>query len=330
MIVIASCRLQYFVMIESIGITYRPQFAMTLTELKYLVAVAAERHFGRAAERSFVSQPSLSAAIKNLEDELGVRIFERGKGDILVTPIGEQLVAQAKRVLEEAERVKTIAKQGKQPLQGEFRLGVIHTVAPYLLPDLVAELRKRAPDMPLDIEENMTANLEQMLKNGGIDAAILALPLSVAGVTSLPLYNEAFRAIVPAKHPWARRKAVTVDELADENLLLLSAGHCFRDQVLDACREFSRAPTAGKQGNSLETLRSMVASGMGVSVLPAMALTGHHANPLVKAIDFVAPAPTRRIGIVYRTGFPRTTAVQAIANAVQKLRLPVEPIGVTS
>ena len=302
---------------------------MTLTELKYLIAVAAERHFGRAAERSFVSQPSLSASIKNLEDELGVRIFERGKGEILITPVGEQLIAQAKRVLDEAERLKVISKQGKQPLEGEFCLGVIHTVAPYLLPDLVAALRKQAPGMPLDIEENMTANLEQLLKSGAIDAAILALPLDVAGVETLPLYDEAFRAIVPAKHPWARRKTVTIDELADENLLLLSAGHCFRDQVLDACREFSRAPMTGKQGNSLETLRSMVASSLGVSVLPAMALTGHYVNPLVKAIDFAPPAPTRRIGLVYRTGFPRREAILAIARAVQKLRLPVNFKGLT-
>src|SRR5512140_3182690 len=146
---------------------------MTLTELKYIVAVAETRHFGRAAERCFVSQPSLSAAVKNLEEELGVRLFERGKGEVLLTPIGEEVVAQARRTLEEAERVKTIARQGTNPLLGPLKLGVIHTVAPYLLPELVIALKHAAPQMPLDIEENLTSNLDRMLHEGFIDAAIV-------------------------------------------------------------------------------------------------------------------------------------------------------------
>src|SRR5512147_3144130 len=268
---------------------------MTLTELRYVVAVAAERHFGRAAERSFVSQPSLSAAVKHLEDELGVQIFERGKGEVLVTPIGEEIVAQARRALEEAERVKTIARHGSNPLQGPLRLGVIHTVAPYLLPDLVAALATAAPRMPLDIEENLTANLDEMLRAGLIDAAIVALPYGGPGIAVAPLYSEAFRVIVPRKHRWARRQSIAADELASENLLLLNVGHCFRDQVLDACREFARPAAQGKQGNSLETIRNMVTSGLGISVLPATALTPRHAMPLLRAIDFAAPAPSRRI-----------------------------------
>ena len=238
---------------------------MTLTELRYVVAVADERHFGRAAERCYVSQPSLSAAIKNLEDELGVLIFERGKGEVLVTPIGAEVVAQARRALAEAGRVKSVAAQGRNPLEGPLRLGVIHTVAPYLLPDLVAVLAKSAPRMPLDIEENLTANLDGMLKSGQIDAAIVALPYGEPGIAVRPLYSEAFRVIVPAKHRWARRHAIRADELAAENLLLLNVGHCFRDQVLDACREFSRAPHQGKQGNSLETIRNMVSSNVPTS-----------------------------------------------------------------
>src|SRR5436190_7074625 len=201
---------------------------MTHTELKYIVAVATERHFGRAAERCFVSQPSLSAAIKNLEDELGVLIFERGKGEVLVTPVGAEVVAQARRALAEATRVKTVAAQGRNPLEGPLRLGVIHTVAPYLLPDLVAALARSAPRMPLDIEENLTANLDGMLKTGLIDAAIVALPYGEPGLTVLPLYGEDFRVIVPAKHRWARRHTIRADELASENLLLLNVGHCFR------------------------------------------------------------------------------------------------------
>src|SRR4030095_5319252 len=168
---------------------------MTLTELRYVVAVATERHFGRAAERCFVSQPSLSAAVKNLEDELGVQIFARGKGEVLVTPIGEEVIAQAKRALDEAGRVKAVALAGKNPLEGPLRLGIIHTVAPYLLPELVAALTRSAPRMPLDIEENLTANLDAMLRAGTIDAAIVALPYEAPGVNVVELYSEKFRVI---------------------------------------------------------------------------------------------------------------------------------------
>ena len=297
---------------------------MTLTELKYIVAVAGERHFGRAAERCFVSQPSLSAAVKNLEDELGVRIFERAKGEVLVTPVGEEIVAQARRTLDEADRVKAVAKHGRDPLDGPLRLGVIHTVAPYLLPDLVGALRHLAPKMPLDIEENMTANLDEMLKAGMIDAAIVALPYGGPGIDVTPLYSETFRVIVPSKHRWARRKSIEPDELNEENLLLLNVGHCFRDQVLDACREFAKPPTPGKQGNSLETIRNMVMSGMGISVLPATALTPKYANALVRAIDFAPPPPSRRMVVATRTGFPRMAAIAKLFEAVKKVDLPIE------
>ena len=303
---------------------------MTLTEFKYIVAVAAERHFGRAAERCFVSQPSLSAAVKNLEDELGVQIFERGKGEVLVTPIGEEIVAQARRALDEATRVKAVAAQGKNPLEGPLKLGVIHTVAPYLLPELVAALARSAPKMPLDIEENMTANLDAMLKAGAIDAAIVALPYEAHGLTVLPLYSEAFRVIVPARHRWARRRTIRAEELPAENLLLLSVGHCFRDQVEDACHEFARSPSQGKQGNSLETIRNMVTSGMGVSVLPATALTAKYATLLLKAIDFAPPAPSRRIVLAWRDGFPRQAALAAVAAAIPKLGLPLEPAAIST
>ena len=304
---------------------------MTLTELRYIVAVAAERHFGRAAERCFVSQPSLSASVKNLEEELGVQIFERAKGEVLLTPVGAEIVAQARRTLEEAERVKAVAKHGSDPLDGPLHLGVIHTVAPYLLPDLVAALSRAAPKMPLDIEENTTATLDEMLKGGVIDAAIVALPYGAPGLDVTPLYSETFRAIVPAKHGWARRKSIRSEELAGENLLLLNVGHCFRDQVLDACREFGRAPTPGKQGNSLETIRNMVMSGMGISVLPATALTPKYANPLVRAIDFALGtlgtpgAPSRKIVIATRSGFPRPAAVAVLVESIAKLDLPITP-----
>jgi len=298
---------------------------MTLTELKYVVAVATERHFGRAAERCFVSQPSLSAAVKNLEDELGVLIFERAKGEVLVTSTGAEVVAQARRALEEAERVKAIAAQSRNPLEGPLRLGIIHTVAPYLLPELVAALLRSTPRMPLDIEENLTVNLDAMLRSGAIDAAIVALPFDAPGISVTALYSENFRVIVPAKHPWARRRTIRPDELAAQNLLLLNVGHCFRDQILDACHEFTRPPAQGKEGNSLETIRNMVTSGMGISVLPATALTPKYAMPQVRAIDFVEPAPSRRIVLASRDAFPRRAALAAIAAAIPRLALPIEP-----
>jgi LysR family transcriptional regulator, hydrogen peroxide-inducible genes activator len=296
---------------------------MTLTQLEYIVAVADLRHFSRAAERCFVSQPSLSAAVRKLEDELGLQIFERGPGEVLLTEAGEPVIAQARRVLDEAARVKAVAKARRDPLDGPLRLGVIHTVAPYLLPELVLALRSAAPHMPLDIEENQTAHLDQMLRGGLIDVAILALPFQAPGVEVVPLYDEPFRVIVPSGDEWARRKSIAADELHGRELLLLSIGHCFRDQVLDACHEFSRPPSAGKQGNSLETLRSMVASGMGISVLPASALTPRHTSPLIRVIDFAAPRPMRRIVAAFRAGFPRLEAVRLIASVVPRLGLPV-------
>lgn len=299
---------------------------MTLTELRYVVAVAETRHFGRAAERCYVSQPSLSASVKNLEEELGVTLFERGKRGVFLTEAGEQIIAQARRALEEAERVKTVAKQGRDPLKGVLRLGIIHTIAPYLLPDLVAALRRSAPDMPLDVEENTTANLDRMLKEGELDAVILALPYEGPGIDTVPLYEEAFRVVAPAKHPLARRKSVAVEELDAGELLLLPVGHCFRDQILDACHEFSRPPEAGRQGNSLETLRSMVASGLGVTVLPATALTQRHANPLVKTVEFSDPRPVRRIALASRRGFHRPAALVKLVAAARSLELPVKLI----
>jgi LysR family hydrogen peroxide-inducible transcriptional activator len=303
---------------------------MTLTELRYVVAVAEERHFGRAAAKSFVSQPSLSASIRKVEDELGVRLFERGKSGVLVTEVGAQVVAQARRTLEEAARVKAVAKQGRNPLAGALRLGVIHTIAPYLLPHLVAALRRLAPQMPLDIEENMTANLDRLLREGAIDVAILALPFEAPGLETLAVYDEAFQLVVPANHPLARRRRAPITALDTDELLLLPAGHCLRDQVLGSCTEFSRAPPPGRQGNSLETLRSMVASGLGITVLPATALTERHASALVRSIPFEGVPPQRRVALAWRKGFTRMPAVRRIAEAIRGLALPVTPLSASS
>lgn len=298
---------------------------MTLTELKYLVAVADEQHFGRAAERCFVSQPSLSAAIKNIEQELGVRVFERGKRGVELTEVGSEVVAQARRTLDEAARIKAVAKQGKGRYR--LRLGVIHTVAPYLLPDLVTALRKLAPEMSLDIEENMTANLDRMLKSRELDASILALPYEAPGIEVEAVYDEEFRVVVPQRHPFARRRSVPVEELDAGDLLLLPVGHCLRDQVLGACSEFSRPPPPGRHGNSLETLRSMVASGLGITVLPATALTDRYHTPLVKVVPFAEPRPKRRIAVAWPKAVARPNAVRKLIEAIRTVELPVELLG---
>lgn len=294
---------------------------MTLTELQYVVAVAQERHFGRAAERCFITQPALSLAIQKLEDELGAQIFERKRKDVALTPLGEKIVQQAQRVLEEAEQIKLIAAQGKDQLKGTLRFGVIATVGPYLLPDLVSALRKHAPEMPLEIEENLTANLSRMLKSGKLDVIMIALPFDEAGILTRALYDEPFKTVVPVNHPWAKKARIDSRALAGQQVLLPHAGHCFRQQVLDSCPELSRSDNEGIQGNSLETIRQMVASGLGITVLPCSALTAKHHHKRLAVVPFTDPVPQRRIGLAWRKGFPRPAAIEAIADAVQSLKI---------
>jgi LysR family hydrogen peroxide-inducible transcriptional activator len=296
---------------------------MTLTELRYIVAVASERHFGRAAETCFVSQPTLSVAIKKLEEELGMQIFERGSSDVSVTPAGVRIIEQAQRTLEEAEKIKRIAKATGDPLDGAVTLGAIFTIAPYLLPILIPLLRKRAPKMPLMLEENYTATLSERLKRGDIDAAIVALPFSEPGIDVTPLYNEPFVVALSKTHPWAKRKNIAADELARESMLLLGTGHCFRDQILNACPALNRSTaTPGSlqktvQGSSLETIRLMVASGMGLTVLPASAVPAKPAAAdLLAYVAFSSPAPDRRVVLASRSSFPRPAALQAIRDAI--------------
>lgn len=293
---------------------------MTLNELRYIVAVAQERSFGRAAAKCFVSQPALSVAIQKLEDELGTPLFERGKNEVTATPVGERIVEQAQKVLEEAARIKELAQAGRDQLVGVLKLGVIYTVAPYLLPDLIPALHERAPHMPLEIEENLTENLEVALKSGRIDCAIVALPFNPPGVVTEFLYEEPFQVVVPRGHPWSKRKAVAPDELAGEHAILLNVGHCFRDQVLDACPELNRGDSHVTRTNSLETVRNMVASGLGVSVLPRDALTPKYHSQLVVPVAFTRPAPSRRVALAHRKTFPRPAAMAAIREAVAACR----------
>jgi LysR family hydrogen peroxide-inducible transcriptional activator len=296
---------------------------MTLTELRYVVALAQERHFGHAAQKCFVTQPTLSLALAKLEDELGVKLFERNKNEVLPTARGQAIVEQARRVLDEAGKIQGIARGGADQLAGALRLGVIPTIGPYLLPDLIPILRKRAPSMPLMIEENLTGNLAPMLREGELDVVIIALPFSIPGVKTRVVYEEPFSVVVPQGHPWQGRKAVKASDLADENLLVLNAGHCFRDQVLEACPgQPNTAQPEGRAGNSLETIRNMVASGLGVSVLPTSALTPRYKTPMLKVVPFSSPIPSRKVALAWRASFDRPMAVDTLAQAIADIRLP--------
>lgn len=296
---------------------------MTLTELKYIVALAQERHFGRAAQKCFVTQPTLSLALAKLEEELGVRLFERNKNEVLVTPRGQAVVEQAKRVLDEVAKIQHLARDGRDELSGALRLGVIPTIGPYLLPDVVPILRKRAPGMPLVIEENLTGNLAPMLREGELDVVIIALPFAIPGVKTEVVYEEPFSVVVPDGHRWQGRKSLKPGELKDENLLVLNAGHCFRDQVLEACPgQSNTALPEGRAGSSLETIRNMVASGLGVSVLPASALAPRYSSRLLKVVPFTKPAPSRKVALAWRTSFDRPLAIEMLAASIRSIRMP--------
>ena len=294
---------------------------MTLTELRYIVAVARERHFGHAAQSCFVSQPTLSVAIKKLEEELGVVLFERGPGEVTVTPIGQRVVEQAQRVLEEAARVKDIAQSAKDPLAGPLRLGAIYTIGPYLLPKLIPVLRKKAPTMQLLIQENYTHKLGEALKQGEVDVIVVALPFAEPGVTTRAVYDEPFMVALPQGHPLEKKKNISAEELTRESLLLLGAGHCFRDQVLDLCSTVQRGPRGALartlEGGSLETIRQMVASGVGLTVLPTTAVnSGEASDGLIRFRPFMRPVPDRRVVLAWRKSFPRPQAIEALREAI--------------
>ncbi len=300
---------------------------MTLTELRYIVAVAREKHFGRAAEACFVSQPTLSVAIKKLEEELEVKLFERGGSEVTVTPLGEAIVRQAQTVIEQAAAIKEIAKSGQDPLAGPLRLGIIYTIGPYLLPELVRQVIESYPQMPLMLQENFTVKLLEMLRNGELDCAILAEPFPDAGLATAKLYDEPFMAAVPKNHPLARRKQISAEELKQQTMLLLGTGHCFRDHVLEVCPEFARFSSDAEgirksfEGSSLETIKHMVASGMGVTVVPQLSVDPA-LQPHVVYVPFSAPVPSRRVVLAWRRSFTRYEAIAALRNAVYACKLP--------
>lgn len=297
---------------------------MTLTELKYLVALAQEQHFGRAAEKCFVSQPTLSVAIKKLEEELEVAIFERSRSSVTTTPLGERIVAQAQRVLEEARAIKELASFGKNQFSSPLKLGAIFTIGPYLFPHLVPQIHQQAPTMPLYLLENYTAVLRRQLRDGELDAIIVALPFTEPDVVTRPLYDENFVVVLPLNHPWCKQRVIDPEQLADENLLMLGEGHCFRDQVLAYSPEIARKYNSRlgnmMEGSSLETLKHMVSTGLGISVLPELAVSNLDYN-LVTTRPFRSPAPYRTIALAWRASFPRGKAIDLLISTARQCRI---------
>ncbi len=304
---------------------------MTLTDLRYLVALARERHFGRAAEKCHVSQPTLSVAIKKVEEELGVQLFERSATEVKITATGQRIVNQAEKVLLEAAQIPEIAAAGKDPLSGPLRLGVIYTIGPYLLPRLIPLVHRHAPRMPLVIQENYTTRLVESLKRGELDVIVLSLPFDEPGIVAQSVYDEPFRVLMPADHRWTALDRIDPDELANDQLLLLGAGNCFRDQVLEVCPHCRNVSGLQRtlEGSSLETIRHMVATGLGVTVLPSAAADDlPEQNALVAVRPFSDPQPMRRVALAWRVTYPRSGAIDVLRTAILESALPgVLPVG---
>ena len=299
---------------------------MTLTELRYIITLAQEQHFGRAADRCNVSQPTLSIAVKKLEQELGTPIFERSKTRVSPTPLGEKIIQQAQSVIEQTLAIKDIASEGKNQLTSPLHIGAIFTIGPYLFPQIIPQLQESARDMPLYIEESYTATLRRRIRQGDLDAILVALPFTEADVVTQSLYDEEFVVLMDNDHPLASEEYIDPQTLSDFNVLLLGEGHCFRDQVIEACPNLKphiddpkgRIRTAA-EGSSLETLKYMVASGLGITILPlSAAQSSHNTSHLLVTRPFMDPVPKRTVALAWRASFPRFQAIEAVRQAIKQ------------
>jgi len=291
---------------------------LKLKDLRYLVAVADTRHFGRAAERSFVSQPTLSAQLKKLEEYLGVQLIERAPKRVALTAAGEEIVERARRILEASEEIIELAKGHRDPLAGRLKLALLPTIGPYLLPNVAAKLRKQLPRLELMLYEYQTDPMLEKLHSGEIDVGILALPVPMDGLDSQVLYREPFTVALPTGHKLASRPSIKVEDLSHETLLLLEDGHCLRDQALDVCSTTDVHEKQDFRATSLETLRQMVAAGVGITLLPELAGRGAYGNARGVAIKpFAKPVPTRTIGAVWRKSSARREAILALTRHIE-------------
>lgn len=306
---------------------------MTLSELKYIVAVAKEKHFRKASETCFVSQPTLSVAVKKLEEELEVTLFERRKQDLIVTPIGKKIIALAEEILEKADDIKTLAKESQGDLSSQLKIGAIYTIGPYLLPKLIPEFQKIAPNISLIIEENFTSVLVEKLHSGDLDLVILSLPFEETNIETKPIYREPFKVIVPNSHSLAKQSgAISLKDMEKETVLLLGAGHCFRDQVLESYPNFmhlnhhSDRIQKAFEGSSLETIRYMVSSGVGISIFPCSSLSERDKD-LFKIKDLQEDRISSRVvALAWRKTFPRTEVLELFNQAIAQINLPCTEI----
>jgi LysR family hydrogen peroxide-inducible transcriptional activator len=302
---------------------------MTLQELRFIVALAREKHFHKASNACFVSQPTLSIAVQKLENELNITIFERHKNDVRITELGKVIVERAKRVLAEVDEIKQVAELEKNHLQSTFRLGAIYTVGSYLLPQLITTLNKLAPDMPIEINEDFTVNLREKLNAGELDAILISFPFSAAGIVTKELYKEPFVVLMPADHPLTKLKAISEKALSEYNVLMLGEGHCFRDQVIASCPDCFAMRGSGAgfnwrtiEGGSLETIRHMVAAKMGLTILPATAANvGPYNSSILTTRPLKSISHNRVVALAWRKSFPRFKAIDVVLKAISKCAL---------
>jgi LysR family hydrogen peroxide-inducible transcriptional activator len=290
---------------------------LKLKDLRYLVAVADQRHFGRAAARCFVSQPTLSAQLKKLEQALGVQLIERAPNNVSLTPAGEEIVARARRIIEASDEVVALARSQRDPLAGRLRVALLPTIGPYLLPRVAPAIKKRLPRLELRLYEYQTAPMLEKLHGGELDLGIVALPVELPGLAARELYREAFMVALPERHRLAAHATVRIADLKDETLLLLEDGHCLRDQALEVCSRVAVKDAQDFRATSLETLRQMVATGAGVTLLPELAGRGAYRNARgVVLRPFARPAPQRHIGAVWRKSTARLPAIDALSEVI--------------
>ena len=292
---------------------------MNLRDLRYLVALADTRHFGKAAERCFVSQPTLSAQIKKLEEYLGVQLLERQPRKVTLTETGAKIVAVARRVLQHSDEIIALARNEHDPLAGKLKLALIPTIGPYLLPLVARRLRKRLPRLQLMLYEYQTTPLLERLRSGEIDLGVLALPVTGDGLDTRELYEEPFVLALPGNHALARKASVKLDDLNGESVLLLEDGHCLRDQALEVCNRIDVKENEDYRATSLETLRQMVGAGLGITLLPELATTGPFGSGSGVAVRSFVRAPSRIVGAVWRKSTTRTEALEAVCEVISSV-----------
>jgi LysR family transcriptional regulator, hydrogen peroxide-inducible genes activator len=300
--------------------SYQPHYhpAMNLRDLRYLVALAETCHFGRAAERCFVSQPTLSAQIRKLEDYLGVQLIERQPRRVALTEAGARIVPIARRILQDSDQLVALAKDDREPLSGRLKVALIPTIGPYLLPLVARKLRKELPKLQLLLYEYQTEPLLDKLRNGAIDVGVLALPVATEGLVTETLYEEPFTLAMPNTHVLTKKNTVKPDDLTGETLLLLEDGHCLRDQALDVCSRIDVKENLDYRATSLETLRQMVAAGLGVTLLPELATQGPFGTGQGLTVkNFTRPVPSRTVGAVWRKSSTRTEAIRAVCRVIR-------------